>query len=151
MPVELIKPQPPDPEPNLFMSTSDQAAHTARKMSTRRYLEILTALSHGPACIFEIAAALECHDHQISGRFGELVKALMIDRTGERLQKLATGCWCDQYRITMYGLAFLNQHSPNAQDKPDTLAIAQALTPNLHPIEPPSNPIHKEAKTPSNN
>lgn len=98
----------PSPAPaSLFESTSEEAGHVAARFAGHRYLQILTILYQHPACIFEIAAAIGCHDHQISGRFGELVKHNLILRTGIRREKPATGCQAEEYAIALIGIGVL--------------------------------------------
>jgi len=103
-------PPPRLPEPSLFDSTSRLAGRSADRYSGVRYRAILIYLrDSGPACIWEIAAALGCFDHQISGRFGELVRATAIRRTGLRRLKPTTGCQADVYELTTIGLGILNE------------------------------------------
>mgnify|MGYP001600743051 CR=1 FL=1 len=92
----------PAPAP-LFESTSEAAGRVAARYSRRRYRQILAALHDKPRCILEIADLLGCFDHQISGRFGELVKHGLITRTGLRRKKETTGCSCEQYTLTLIG------------------------------------------------
>jgi hypothetical protein len=100
----LPTPHTPAPGP-LFESTSQAAARVASRFARQRYRQILAALATQPHCIFEVAEIIGCLDHQISGRFGELVTAGLIDRTGARRAKPATGCQCDEYRLTLIGEA----------------------------------------------
>lgn len=113
---------PPPLEHNLFESTSLQAGHVAARFAGVRYRQILTHLKERPACIFEIAAALSTpdhpvFDHQISGRFGELVEATLILRTGIRRRKPTTNCQCDEYAITTIGLGVLAEATSNPVQK----------------------------------
>jgi hypothetical protein len=116
-----LPPSPALPEPSLFDSTSIAAGRVAARYAKSRYLQILAYLQEKPGCIFEIAAALSTqssvlspqssprtvHDHQISGRFSALVKDALIARTGLRRKKPDTGCDCEEYCITLTGLAVL--------------------------------------------
>lgn len=104
---------PPDLEHSLFESTSREAGHVAARCAGYRYRQILSLLSDSPACIFAIAQTIGCFDHQISGRFGELVKANAIARTGRRRIKSATGCHAEEYAITLTGLVILAAPSSN--------------------------------------
>lgn len=99
----LPTPHTPPPAP-LFESTSQAAARVASRFARQRYRQVLAALADKPRCIFEVAAIVGCLDHQISGRFGELVKHGLIERTGARRAKPATGCHCDEYRLTLIGV-----------------------------------------------
>jgi DNA-binding HxlR family transcriptional regulator len=106
---------PPDLEHTLFESTSRAAGHVAARFAGMRYRHILSLLNESSACIFELAEKIGCHDHQISGRFGELVKSGLIERTGARRVKPVTGCQCDEYRITMFGIGVLEEASKPIQ------------------------------------
>ena len=64
----------------------------------QRILEILR--NRGPSTLFEVAAELNVFDHQISGRFTDLVRGGLIERTGERRPKPETGCPADIWRLT---------------------------------------------------
>ena len=86
------------------LSTREHARQVSTKMTGRRYMQIVEVLARrGPLCIFEIAEELGCFDHQISGRFGEMLKLDLIEKTGERRTKPATGCPADVYAITSTG------------------------------------------------
>lgn len=80
-------------------STSEQARRAACQKVGDRYTQIIKVLADGPACIFEVAHVLGCFDHQISGRFGEMVRLGLIAKTGERRVKPATGCHAEVYEI----------------------------------------------------
>lgn len=87
-------------ESTLFTdSTSERARKVAAAMTGERYRQIMASLRQRPKCLFEVAAELGCFDHQISGRFTDLRKLGIIERTGERRVKPATGCSADVYRI----------------------------------------------------
>lgn len=87
-------------ETSLFdHATSQLARRVAARKASKRYQQIAEALADGPRCIFEIAEVIGCHDHQISGRFGELVDLGLLTKTGDRRRKPGTGCWCDLYAI----------------------------------------------------
>jgi hypothetical protein len=98
----------------LFESTSAAAARIASRYARKRYRQILAALADKPRCIFEVAEVLHCFDHQISGRFGELVEHGLIARTGHRRVKPATGCSAEEYTLTLVGqgvqIALKEQH-----------------------------------------
>jgi hypothetical protein len=64
---------------------------------TRR--RILEVLRERPAALWEVARVLGVHDHTISGRFTELSKDLIIERTGERRNHPNSGCPADVWRI----------------------------------------------------
>lgn len=110
-PDNLLPPPPATPEPTLFDSTSVEAGRVAARFAKTRYRQILIHLRDvGPACIFEIAAALsvpgrQVFDNQISGRFSRLEQFFLIAKTGERRKKPATGCSAEVYAITTIGLA----------------------------------------------
>jgi hypothetical protein len=82
----------------LFDRTSRLAGETAAKRVGQRRQQILSAIDqHGPLAIFEIAAILDVFDHQISGRFGELVNDGLLYITGDRRKKPETGQVCEVY------------------------------------------------------
>lgn len=119
-PEDFLPPPPAMPEPTLFDSPSIAAGRVAARYARTRYRQILQHLrDKGPACIFEIAAALsdappghQVFDHQISGRFSALEKDLLILRTGHTKPKPDTGCKCSLYQITTLGLALANTPAP---------------------------------------
>lgn len=84
---------------SLFDSTSRLAGEKAALAVGSRRRRIIELLQEKPRAIFEVAEALECFDHQISGRFGELERDLIIEKTGERRRKESTGCDAEVYRI----------------------------------------------------
>ena len=93
----------------LFETTSGEAARVAAQGAGRRYHKILGVLVKAPAAIFEVAQAIstpehQVHDHQISTRFVELVRAGFIRLTGERRVKPSTGCRANVYSLTAAGL-----------------------------------------------
>jgi hypothetical protein len=74
-------------QPNLYPSTSTlagQQAATKSGKTRRRILEVLHERGSAGATLWEVARVLGVHDHVISGRFTELSKDLVIERTGER-------------------------------------------------------------------
>lgn len=108
---KYIPPQPPQLDAPLFASTSNEAGRVAAKFAGERYRMILTALSVKPACCFEIAELYHVGDNQISGRFGELEKVHLIERTNQRRAKPSTGCMCDEWQLTLLGRGFINSSS----------------------------------------
>jgi predicted transcriptional regulator len=99
---------------NLFPSTSQLAHRVAARFRKTRYLQILSLLETRPRCIFEAAHALDVLDHKISGRFGEMVKELLIERSGQR-RPTPSGSPANEYRLTIIGLAWLKAHSNQLQ------------------------------------
>lgn len=88
------------PRGTLFDATSRLAGEAAAASIGSRREKILRFIrERGPATLFEIAAYYGWYDHQISGRFTELARDAMIERTGERRQKPETGCVADVWRI----------------------------------------------------
>jgi len=72
----------------------------AARHAGRRRAQILRFLEErGPSTIFEVAAHLNCFDHQISGRFGELEADGLIFKTGQRRTKPETQCEAEVYAI----------------------------------------------------
>lgn len=89
----------------LFESTREQARKVAAARTSKRYRQIIQALADRPQCIFEVADDLGCFDHQISGRFGELVKLGLIRKAGKRRKKPSTGCQAEVYELSEPGIA----------------------------------------------
>jgi hypothetical protein len=84
----------------LFNNTSREALNKAAPRFASRRGRIVQLLGErGPSTIFEIAAAMELHDHQISGRFGELERDGLIRKTGRRREKPETGCEAEVYQL----------------------------------------------------
>jgi DNA-binding Lrp family transcriptional regulator len=75
-----------------------QAALKSGK-TRRRILEVLHERGPAGATLWEVARVLGVHDHTISGRFTELSKDLIIERTGERRNHPNSGCPADVWRI----------------------------------------------------
>lgn len=111
----------PRPSPNLpaIESSREGAGTVAARYAKERYLQILLHLHiHGAACIFEIAAALGCFDHQISGRFSALTKDGLIFRDGST-RPTPTGCKADVYQISTVGLAVITEASKDIRTAND--------------------------------
>lgn len=81
--------------------TSQLAGEAAARSSASRRLAILESLGRdGPQAIFELAERLEVFDHQISGRFGEMMTEGLIYKTGERRIKPGTKCEAEVYALS---------------------------------------------------
>jgi predicted ArsR family transcriptional regulator len=76
-----------------------QQAATKSGKTRRRILEVLHERGPAGATLWEVARVLGVHDHTISGRFTELSKDLIIERTGERRNHPNSGCPADVWRI----------------------------------------------------
>lgn len=101
MPDPLQRPPAGEDKLSLFDNTSRKAGEVAAKSIGKRHATILDLLrTRGPLCLFELAALMGVHDHQISGRITELVAARRIERTGQRRKKPETGCECDVYKLS---------------------------------------------------
>lgn len=74
-------------------------AAAAPHFASRRGRILQLLQERGPSTLFEIAAAMSLHDHQISGRFTELLADGLITRTGQRRPKPDTGCDADVYAL----------------------------------------------------
>lgn len=84
----------------LFDSASRLARDAAASAVANRREKILRYLAErGPACLFEIAAHYGWFDHQVSGRFTELARDGLIERTGERRVRPDTNCVADVWRL----------------------------------------------------
>ncbi len=79
---------------------------------SRRASIITIITNHGPLAIFEIAKLMHCHDHQISGRFGEMERDGLLVKTGERRIKPGTQCEAE-----VYAIAAAQVPTPSAADK----------------------------------
>jgi hypothetical protein len=94
------------PYVSIFDSTSKLAGEAAARSCGQRRKRILAALAEGNAgaggkTIWEIADELGVYDHQISGRFSELVADGLIARgtPEERRRNPKTGCLAEVYRL----------------------------------------------------
>ena len=84
--------QPANRPPDLFdllpapqLSTQQQGMIAAAKSAPERYTQIIELLTQrGPLAGWEVAAALGCQLHQISGRLTEMRAQRLIENTGER-------------------------------------------------------------------
>src|SRR5436305_1441121 len=130
--LSTMGPLPPAQEQR---GTRSDAARTAVRWAKVRYRQILQLLAdRGGLCIFEVAAALtvqeqtSIHDHQISGRFGAMEHAELIEKAGLQ-RRTPSGCRAEVYQITLAGLAVL-------QDQPRGTSRGIA-----RPAEAPSNPL----------
>lgn len=130
-------------------STSRLAGETAAMASSsRRAAILLTIRTNGPLAIFEIAERMHCHDHQISGRFGEMERGGLLTKTGERRTKPGTQCQAEVYAIA----AAQVPPSPSESDRlieqlgyPDRIKIGDEgiyQRCNMHADAPPGVPYH---------
>ena len=78
--------------------TRRQALAFAQVMRPGRRRRIIELLTERPRAIFEISAILGVQQHQIAGRFSELVADGLIERTGET-RPTPSGCQADVYRV----------------------------------------------------
>src|SRR5947209_6629112 len=89
-----------DAAKTLWDNTSRKAAEAAARASGSRRVKILNYLrEQGPSTIFEVAAHLGLYDHQISGRFSELERDQLIEKSGQRRRKPETECDAEVYRL----------------------------------------------------
>jgi hypothetical protein len=115
--------RPSNDDRTLFDRTSRLAGETAARMSGQRRQQILALIdTHGPLAIFEIAAYLGVSDHQISGRFGEMVHDRILYVTGERRIKPETQQQCDVYARRPTAA---DQHVPEILGYPPTIVIGE--------------------------
>jgi hypothetical protein len=107
----------------LFDSTSKLAGEVAARASSSRRQAIIAIIQrHGPLAIFEIARLLGCHDHQISGRFGEMERDGLLIKTGERRIKPNTKCDAE-----VYGLPDPKPTAPHQPDAAELLGYPNSL------------------------
>jgi predicted ArsR family transcriptional regulator len=85
-----------------LFGTRHAAGQAAARTSGKRRTWIKQLLAdRGPMTCFELAAEMNLHDHQISGRITDLLKDGEIERTGQTKRKPETGCLCDIYRLVI--------------------------------------------------
>lgn len=91
----------PAPTPSYYAnSTSWLAGEIAAAHAKERYRQIIDHLAtHGPSTLFEVAAAIEVGQNQISGRFTELKFEGLIEETGQRRKNPTTGATANVYRL----------------------------------------------------
>jgi hypothetical protein len=111
-----------DVQLSIYDNTRNNALARAAPLFGSRRARILQLLNElGPSTLFEIAACMELHDHQISGRFTELAADGLIAKTGQRRPKPETGCDADVWTLSQPAAKIdLGQ----ALNHPDTLKIA---------------------------
>lgn len=84
----------------LYDNTRHNALAAAAPSFASRRLRILQLLAErGPSTLFEVAAYMDLHDHQISGRFTELAADGLIVKTGQRRRKPETDCEADVWQL----------------------------------------------------
>src|SRR3954470_16869403 len=93
--------QPPNDDAPLFAYTTSRLAGERAALASRgRRQKILQLLEqHGPLALFELAAMMEVHDHQISGRITDLKRDGLIEPTGQRRENPETRCQAEVYRL----------------------------------------------------
>lgn len=84
---------------SLPTSTSTAAGQQAALSSGQWRERILRRLEEQPSTLFEFAAYYGIPDHVVSGRFTELSKDGLIERTGERRVKPESGAKANVWRI----------------------------------------------------
>jgi hypothetical protein len=97
----FAKPQPSEPH-SLYDGTRPAGQHPGLESARNaQYFRdrILRRLRVSDACLFEVAAGLGVPDHIISGRFTELSRDGLIERTGDTRRKPESGCACAVWRI----------------------------------------------------
>lgn len=86
-------------EPTFFDSTSRAAGEAAAAVAGHRRRQILDAIrDNGPLAIFEVATLLGVYDHQISGRFIQLERDMLLAKTGDR-RTSPSGCQVEVYDL----------------------------------------------------
>ena len=109
-----------------LFGTRHAAGLAAAMSSRRRYAQILALLVEEPRTLWQCAAALGVTDNRISGRFSELARELMIERTGQTRPNPSTGCPADVWRIRQAAAA--TTADPAGEDEADRrLAQAERL------------------------
>ncbi len=80
-------------------TTTQIAGVSASNSMPNRRQQILDLLGSSPQTLFELAAKMGCHAHQISGRLTDLRADGLIELAGARRPNPATGCPAEVYRI----------------------------------------------------
>lgn len=98
----------------LPIAATSRAAHARVRWRLReRHVAVLRLLRDRDLAVFQVAEALASFDHVISPRYTELARLGLIERTGRRTTKPATGCACDVFQITPEGRRRLAQAEAN--------------------------------------
>jgi hypothetical protein len=85
---------------SLFDGTSAKAGLAAALRSSGRKARIIESIrKDGPATIWEMAGRLGLSVHQFAGRFGEMERDRVIEKTGERRKNPETACEAEVYRL----------------------------------------------------
>jgi hypothetical protein len=86
--------------PPPFEPTTRQLAHVAaERVKHDRYQAILRCLAdHGAMAIWQIAEKLGTPEHKISGRFGEMERDQLVEKTGTQNIKPGGRVRCNIYR-----------------------------------------------------
>lgn len=115
--------QPDQPSLPPLWDTRRQAGAVAAAFADVRYRQVLQAIQDlGPSCIWEVAQKLEVGDNQISGRFSELERLNVIEKTGDKRVKPSTGCKAEIYRLV---------HQDTTPSTIDRLIEAHGFPPDL--------------------
>jgi predicted transcriptional regulator len=87
--------------PPPFEPTTKQLPHVAaERVKHDRYHRILQCLAdHGAMAIWQIAERLGVPEHKISGRFGEMEREQLIEKTGTQNIKPGGRVHCNIYRL----------------------------------------------------
>jgi hypothetical protein len=100
--------------PSITQGTSKLAGEKAALSINSRRAKILSILQQRPSALFEVAAELGVYDHQISGRFTELSRDGLIQKTGKRRRKPGTDCDAEVWEI-------VTGNAPPAEELADRL------------------------------
>jgi len=147
---ELMPPSSSPPPGTLWDSTRRQAGDVAATFSGQRRSRILQLLrDRGPMTIWEIAAEMSVFDNQISGRFGELERDGLIQKTGQRKPNPRTGCDAEVYAIADVPSSLI-PHPSSFGVYPGTLVLDGEPYHRQEPIGPHDAPGVPYARTVDN-
>jgi len=87
--------------PPAARSTQQEGLVAGRRSSAERYRQIADLLKErGPLAGWQIAGALGCQLHQVSGRLTEMREMKLIEKTGERNKNPRSGVSGEVVRLT---------------------------------------------------
>ncbi len=99
------------------LSTQQLGRVAASRSAAGRYQRITELLTErGPLAGWQIAEAIGCQLHQVSGRLTEMREQGLIEKTGERAKNLRTGVGGEVVRICSQSTEFNPREISGAQE-----------------------------------